>query len=100
MKKLALVGLIIGAIGLIAGIYCQIEYMPKVDQAEIFGPELYRVYMDDKFMFGSIALFAGLGAIPLGAIAGIKKEKLGWAAVGIGLVSTLLGLMQATHMFS
>lgn len=100
MKALSIIGLVIAIIGISFGIYCQIEYMPKVDQAELFGPELYTAYMDDKFMYGSIALFAGIAGFLIGLITGIKKQKLGWAAMLIGLISTILGLLQSTHMFS
>jgi disulfide bond formation protein DsbB len=100
MKILAIIGLIISIIGISSGIYCQIEYMPKVDQADIFGPELWHSYMEDKFMLGSIALFSGIAGVLVGTIAGIKKEKIGWIAVLIGLVSFFLGALQSTHMFS
>ena len=99
MKIVSIIGLVIAIIGISSGLYCQIEYMPKVDQAEIFGPELWHSYMEDKFMFGSIALFAGILGVVVGLIAGIKKQMLGWIAVGIGLISFILGAMQSTHMF-
>jgi hypothetical protein len=100
MKIVAIIGLVIAIIGISSGIYCQIEYMPKVDQEQIFGPELYYLYMEDKFMFGSVALFAGIGGVLFGTLAGIKKQKLGWVALLIGLISFFLGALQATHMFS
>jgi hypothetical protein len=100
MKILAIIGLIISVIGISSGIYCQIEYMPKVDQAELFGDALYYSYMEDRFMFGSVALFSGITGVLFGAITGVKKEKIGWIAVLIGLVSFFLGALQSTHMFS
>ena len=100
MKILGIIGLIVAVVGISSGLYCQIEYMPKVDQEELFGRALHMSYMDDKMMFGQIALFAGGLGFILGIISGIKKAKLGWVAAGIGLISTILGLMQATHMFS
>jgi hypothetical protein len=99
MKIVSIIGLVIAVIGISSGLYCQIEYMPKVDQAEIFGPELWHSYMEDKFMFGSIALFTGILGLAVGLVAGIKKEKIGWIAVGISLVSFFLGALQSTHMF-
>jgi hypothetical protein len=73
--------------------------MPKVDQSDIFPPEIWHMYMEDKFMYGSIALFAGILGTVIGLVAGIKKQTLGWIAVGIGLVSFFLGALQSTHMF-
>ena len=100
MKVLGIIALVISLVGLAAGIYCQVEYVPKMDQADLFGPELFVAYSDAKFFWGSIALFAGIPGFLLGLIAAIKKVKIAWAAVLFGLVSTVLGLMQATHMFS
>ena len=99
MKIISIIGIVIALIGLGAGIYCQVEYVPKADQEDVFGLELWIMYMDAKFLYGSIALFAGASGLLLGLIGGIKKEKLGWIAVGIGLISTFLGLAQSTHMF-
>lgn len=45
-------------------------------------------------------MITGLVSLIAGVIAGIKKQKLGWIAVILGLVSLVLGLSQATHMFS
>ena len=100
MKILGIIALVISAIGIGAGIYCQLEFVPKIDQADLFGPQLHMHYVDQKIFWGSIALFAGIPGFILGMIAGIKKAKIGWAAALIGIVSVIFGLMQATHMFS
>lgn len=105
MKTIGVIGLIIGIIGAGIGIYCQIEVVPnyenfanKLDLTEMERMLLWG-YADQKFLLGSLALFTGPLAILLGVISGIKKHKIGWIAVAIGLISLLLGLMQSTHAF-
>jgi hypothetical protein len=102
MKIVSIIGLAIAALGAIAGIYNLIEFVPKMtdESAELFGPELWVAYHDEMMMWGNIALGAGLIGLILGVVSGIKKEKIGWVAVAIGLISLFLGLSQATHMFS
>lgn len=106
MKKLAIISLIVAIIGLAVGIYCQIVVMPeynyldeKYDLSQI-ERDMYYAYSDTKFLLGSIALFIGPLGILMGAIAGVKKQKLGWIATAVGLASFLLGAMQSTHLFS
>ena len=101
MKILSIVGLVIAVIGAGAGIYNMIEFVPKMDDAsaDLFGPELWMAYHEEMMMWGNVAMGAGLLGLILGVVGGIKKEKIGWIAVAIGLVSLFLGLSQATHMF-
>jgi len=105
MKNLSKVGLVIAILGLGAGIYCQLEIVPTYNSfntatmSDIEIP-LWRSYGEQKFMFGSIALFAGILAVIIGLITGIKKQKLGWITLVIGGVSFILGAMQSTHMFN
>jgi cytochrome c biogenesis protein CcdA len=101
MKILSIVGLVISVIGAGAGIYNMIEFVPKMtDEArDLFGSDLWFAYHEEMMMWGNIAMGAGLLGIILGVVGGIKKEKIGWIAVAIGLVSLFLGLSQATHMF-
>ncbi len=100
MKFLSIIGIVIAIVGVASGLYCQIEYMPKVNQADIFGPALWNSYMEDKFMLGTIALFSGIVAVVFGLISGVKKQKTGWIALVLGLISLYFGLLQSTHMFS
>lgn len=100
MKILGIVALVLSVVGLASGIYCEIEYMPKVDQAEIFGPQLYDYYMESKLFYGYIALFSGVGGFLVGLITAAKKQKLGLIALGLGIISIYFGLAQSTHMFS
>jgi len=106
MKTLGIIGLIFAIIGIATGIYCQIEIVPIYetfsDSFELSDLEraIYHDYREQKFVWGSIALFTGVLAVLLGAIAGIKKEKIGWVAVLIGFGAFLFGALQSTHMFS
>ncbi len=101
MKVLSVIGLIVGALGAIAGIYNMIEFVPKMsdESAALFGPDLWMAYHEEMMMWGNIAMGAGLLGIILGVIGGVKKEKIGWIAVAVSFVSLFLGLSQATHMF-
>jgi len=99
MKILSIIALLISAGGLTAGIYNQMEFVPLVESDRLFG-DLSFYYHEQKFFWGSIALFAGIPGVILGVIGGIKKEKIGWIAAAAGFVSLILGLMQSTHMFS
>jgi hypothetical protein len=53
-----------------------------------------------KFLLGIISLFGGITASLLGLITGIKKQRTGWFAFLISIVPIILGLLQATHVFS
>jgi hypothetical protein len=53
-----------------------------------------------KFLLGIISLFGGITAALLGLITGIKKQRIGWFAFLISIVPIILGLLQATHVFS
>ena len=106
MKTIGIIGSILASIGFLVGMYCQIEVMPnynmfagRFDLSEM-DSMLRRSYSDQKFLFGSIALFLGPLAAVMGLIAGIKKQKLGWIALALGLVSFVFGALQTTHMFS
>lgn len=96
MKVLSIIGLIIGIGGLAIGLYCQFQIVPY---AEDYSNAFWNLYHEQKMLFGNIALFAGGISFILGIISGIKKKKLGWIVAAVGLVSTILGLMQATHIF-
>lgn len=113
MKILAIISLVIGLLGLGAGLYCQFEVVPSVKSAERFsrtmsyddpayaaarGLTLKRY--DLKFNLGTTAMVAGGLGLLGGIFAGIKKAKLGWPAAAVSLPALVLGLLQATHMFS
>jgi len=105
MKTLSKIGLAIAIIGLVVGVYCQIEIVPTYNHFNTatmsdFEIPLWRSYGDQKFMLGSVALFAGILAVVIGLIGGFKKQKVGWLALLVGAVSLILGLMQSTHVFS
>jgi type IV secretory pathway TrbD component len=105
MKIVSKIGLLIAIIGLIAGVYCQIEIVPTynhfntVTMSDLEIP-IWRSYGDQKFMLGSIALFTGILAAVIGLVGGLKKHKVGWVALFVGVFSLVLGLMQSTHMFN
>ena len=106
MKTTGIIGLILSIIGFTVSVYCQIEVLPsynaldaQYDLTEI-DRMLWRSLADQKFLFGSIALFLGALGSMIGLIIGLKKQKLGWLILGLGLISFVLGALQSTHMFS
>ncbi len=99
MRIISVLALIIAILSLIAGVYCQLIIVPRCEAATIH--DAYYVYFRDvKFLLGMIALFGGITAALLGLISGIKKKKIGWIAFLISIAPIILGLLQATHMFS
>jgi hypothetical protein len=106
MKIIGIIGLTLSLIGVLVGMYCQIEILPNYNaldnQFDLNEIEraIWRDYADQKFVFGSVALFLGAIASVIGLIVGIKKHKIGWIALALGLISFLLGAMQSTHLFS
>ena len=106
MKIISLIGLIVGSVGLIAGLYCQLEVVPQYDffielseRSLLENTYLMRLG-DDKMMYGSIALFGGILALLLAFITITKHKSVSLITLLISIVSIILGLMQATHMFS
>lgn len=106
MKGVGIIALILAGVSLCVAVYCQIEIMPNYEifdrksDLQEFERVLWRNYADQKFLFGSIALFLGPIAAILGLIAGLKKYKMGWIALVMGLIAFVLGAMQSTHMLS
>ncbi len=97
MKVLSILGIVLGAVGIFAGLYNISEF---VSGAEDTSGDNWFYYHDNKMMWGYVALGSGALGLILGAIAGSKKAKLGWVAVIFSLVALYFGLSQATHMFS
>lgn len=106
MKTIKIIGIILAVVGLLFGMYCQFQIIPsfsaldaQYDLSEI-DRALWRSLADKKFVLGSIALFLGALASVIGLMLGLKKQKVGWIVLGIGLISFMLGALQSTHMFS
>jgi thiosulfate reductase cytochrome b subunit len=106
MKGLGIVGLILAVVSLGLALYCQLEIVPnyeffdsKVDLQQ-FERDLWHSYADQKFLYGSIALFLGPISALIGLIVGLKKNKLGWVVLCLGLIAFVFGALQSTHMFS
>lgn len=102
MKILAYIAIGLAAVAIGLGLYNQIEYVPKLtdDARELFGSDLWHHYHDTSMFYGYIEFAVGGLAFILGVIPAIKKEKIGWVAVVLGLVGFFLGASHCTHMFS
>ncbi|MFK7909754.1 MAG: hypothetical protein AB8F34_04045 [Akkermansiaceae bacterium] len=113
MKNFAIISLVLGFVALGFGLYCQFEVVPSAEAADRMSegmsiddpryPAVRSLVMekyDQKSLFGQVALFAGGLGVLGGVFAGIKKAKLGFIAAAVSLPALILGLLQATHMFS
>jgi len=98
MKVLSIIAIVIAAAGIGIALHNQINIIPLLDSTG--GDSMWRHYHDLKMMLGNIAMISGLISVIAGVFTGIKKQKLGWIGVGLGLVALVFGLAQATHMFS
>lgn len=98
MKVLSIIAIIIAAAGIGIGLHNQINIIPLLETTE--GDAIWMYYHDMKMLLGNIAMITGLLGIVGGVIAGVKKQKIGWLALILGLGSLIFGLSQATHLFS
>lgn len=113
MKKLALIGVVLGALAAIAGIYDYLVVDPakNVAEATLFGdhpdsfygsPEQAELWEISEFgtNFAIGVMGLGLLALILSIIPAVKKEKIAWAGVVLSLVGFIIGALYGTHMFS
>lgn len=113
MKPLAIVCLVLGIVALGAGLYNQFEVVPAEQGAsrmargmDYNNPRyaaanaLFMEKNDQKNLLGQVALVAGGLGLLGGVFAGVKKAKLGFIAAAVSLPGLILGLLQATHLFS
>lgn len=106
MKVLGIVSFVLAIVSLAVVMYCQIEIAPnyeafdKKNNLQEFEKVLWSTYADQKFLLSSVALFVGPIAVFLGLIVGLKKHKIGWIALSLGLISFLLGAIQSTYVFN
>ena len=113
MKILAYIGIALGALAAIAGIYDYAVVQPDKEIAEnilfdthpesFYGSaeqtELWEV-SDFGTNFAIAVMGLGLLAFIVSIIPAIKKEKIAWAGVALSLVGFLIGAAYGTHMFS
>lgn len=97
---------VIGGLALSVGIYCQLEVMPQVHflrsieiRSALENALLYAME-DTQMLYGSISLFGGILALIIGVFVARKNIKFGIIGIIIALSAIVLGLLQATHMFS
>lgn len=113
MKALGIIGTIIGAIAGLLGAYLQFAVVPAAAIAEsnwaADHPESYygsiehqldMSAMEAATDFGIIVMFAGLLAVLLSIVPAIKKQKIAWVGVVLGLIAFFIGAAHGTHMFS
>lgn len=116
MKILGIIGTCIAGIAAIMAGYLHFVVAEnsaiadrKIDAlSELFGGEAYRSPMyaellDEKYFktdFGAIVLLVGAVAVLICLLPAIKKVKIAWIGVLLGLISFFVGAAYGTHMFS
>ena len=99
MKILNYLFLIVALACAAIGIYNQIEIVPYTE-LEMLSPRDWHYYDNLVLKLGYIALFGGGICLQGGLFSVLKKHKIGYITIVVALISLILGLMQATHMFS
>lgn len=113
MKILGIIGTIFGAIAGLLGGYLQFVLVPAGEIAEsrwtgsndlsYLGSVEHRLdmaTMEAVTDFGVIVMGVGLLAFLLSIVPAIKKQKIAWIGVGLGVIMFFLGAAHGTHMFS
>jgi hypothetical protein len=105
-KALGIAALVLGFLSLFIALYSQLEIIPvyetidKKNNLIQFEREMWRNYADKKFLYGSIALFLGTIAGITGLIVGFRKNRMGWFALCLGLITIFLSVIQTTNIFN
>ena len=116
MKILGIIGTSLGIIAAISGAYLQFSLIPAAITADrnidraidsygsmYFGSPQHHLdiaAMSAKTDFAIVVMGIGLLSFLLSIVPAIKKQKLAWIGVGIGIVTFFLGAAHGTHMFS
>ena len=110
---MAYIGVALGVIAALAGIYDYAVVQPDKELAEniLFADHPESFYGSTEQMelwdvadfgtdFAIAVMGAGLLAFVISIVPAIKKEKLAWVGVLLSLVGFLIGAAYGTHMFS
>jgi len=115
MKGLGIFGLVVGILASLMAVYLHFIVVPAAEIADssiesTFGmadfdytSAAHRMNMeirDFKTTMGEYTLIAGALALLLSIVPAIKKHKIAWAGVVLGLICLLIGAAYGTHMFS
>ena len=116
MKTLAFIGVAVSIIALGLGAYLQFSVVPEGEEAELraeiaqsVDAEAYYASPQNRIDFdlinaktdvGEIVLLAGGIAFLLSIVPALKKQKIAWLGVLLGLGTLFLGAAYGTHMFS
>lgn len=116
MKTLGTIGMALGVLSGLMGLYLQFVLIPASDVAEsnwnvaissnndaYFNSLQHRNdleimgFADD---FGAVLLFSGLLAFLLSIFPAIKQQRVAWIGVVLGIACFFLGAAYGTHMFA
>ncbi|OFZ66752.1 MAG: hypothetical protein A3D92_18785 [Bacteroidetes bacterium RIFCSPHIGHO2_02_FULL_44_7] len=116
MKKLGIIGFVFGLLAMILGLYLQLSLVPAAAAADAnwqmaismtndayFGSLMHQTdmaVMDAKTDFAVIVMFAGILAVLLSIIPAIRKIRIAWIGIILGVAMCFLGAAYGTHMFS
>lgn len=114
MKILGIIGVVVGIVALLMGVYLEFSVAPAADSAALSDEIMSRgdAYwgsaahvlntnlMDAKLTIGQYTLLVGGGALLLSIVPAIKKQKIAWIGVVCGLFALLIGAAYGTHLFS
>lgn len=120
MKNLGKIGLILGSLCLLFGLYVMLVVVPASEAGKAVMDQIWQsnqltegqTYFDvpgykeafevsEKAVdFAGYVFFASMLPLLLCIIASIKKDKMGMIGAVISLVAFLIGAIYGTHMFS
>lgn len=116
MKKLGIIGFVFGILAMVLGLYLQFSLVPAAAAADAnwqlaieitndayFGSLMHQTdmaIMDTKTDFAVIVMATGFLALLLSILPAVRKIRIAWVGVVLGLAMGLLGAAYGTHMFS
>lgn len=108
MKKLGIIGFVMAILFLLAGLVNQQIFVRQaniyslmIERGSLSNLSVYTKALDRVILIGEFALFGGAIALIICSISAVNvKNKFAIIGIFAALGSILLGLMQATHLFS
>jgi len=116
MKTLGNIGVVLAVLAALCGVYLQFVVVPSAEVAEAsielsrqiggdryFEMTEYRMNLeiiDAVITVGTITMFFGFLTFLISIVPALKKQRIAWIGVIVGLAVGFLGAAHGTHMFS
>ena len=120
MRILGIIGAVLGVIAIFFAMYYIAVVIPTAESADAamerilssrdynamdspFDNPAYKMNFELRSMkvdYGEYLMATGLLAFLLSIFPAIKKQKIAWIGVGLGLISLFIGAAYGTHMLS